>query len=141
MAGRGPEKFLTLSEANRALPEIEEHLQIMDRLVAERRDVADLVEDMEAYWGEALREESHAERGEYEELRRRLAALESDLEGRVVRIHDLGGHLKSHEQGLVDFYAIREGRVVFLCWQRGEEKVAHYHELDAGFPGRKPLTG
>jgi hypothetical protein len=26
-----------------------------------------------------------------------------------------------------------------LCWLLGEDEVAHWHELDAGFAGRKSL--
>jgi hypothetical protein len=28
---------------------------------------------------------------------------------------------------------------VYLCWQHGEPRVAHWHEIDAGFAGRQPL--
>ena len=39
----------------------------------------------------------------------------------------------------MDFPALREGREVYLCWRLGEEEVAFWHELDAGFSGRQPL--
>jgi hypothetical protein len=47
--------------------------------------------------------------------------------------------LRDPETGLVDFPGEREGRRVWLCWCLGEERVAHWHELDSGFIGRKPL--
>ena len=47
--------------------------------------------------------------------------------------------LKGFEQGLVDFYGMYEGRVVCLCWLQGEGSVTHWHELDAGFSGRRPI--
>jgi hypothetical protein len=28
---------------------------------------------------------------------------------------------------------------VFLCWKHGESSVSYWHDLDAGFGGRKPL--
>jgi hypothetical protein len=28
---------------------------------------------------------------------------------------------------------------VHLCWRYGEERITHYHELDSGFGGRRPL--
>jgi hypothetical protein len=34
---------------------------------------------------------------------------------------------------------MREGREVYLCWRLGEEDVAFWHELQAGFGGRQPL--
>jgi len=47
--------------------------------------------------------------------------------------------LRDAETGLVDFPGEREGRRVWLCWQLGEDRVAHWHELETGFLGRKPL--
>ncbi len=47
--------------------------------------------------------------------------------------------LRDPETGLIDFPARREGRDVFLCWRMGEETVAHWHGMEAGFAGRHPL--
>jgi hypothetical protein len=47
--------------------------------------------------------------------------------------------LRDAESGLVDFPSLREGRVVQLCWRLGEDRVEHWHEVDAGFQARKPL--
>jgi hypothetical protein len=41
--------------------------------------------------------------------------------------------------GLVDFPALVNGRPIWLCWKLGEDDVGHWHELDAGIAGRKPL--
>jgi hypothetical protein len=42
---------------------------------------------------------------------------------------------------LIDFPAWMNGREVYLCWRLGEPDVGHWHELDAGFAGRKKLSG
>jgi hypothetical protein len=47
--------------------------------------------------------------------------------------------LRDPETGLIDFPGRRDGRPVFLCWQLGEERVTHWHEVGSGFTGRKPL--
>lgn len=47
--------------------------------------------------------------------------------------------LRDPQSGLVDFLGEVQGRRVWLCWRVGEERVAHFHELDSGFAGRKPL--
>jgi hypothetical protein len=47
--------------------------------------------------------------------------------------------LRDPETGLVDFPAEREGERVYLCWRLGEDRVAHWHPLDTGFAGRRPL--
>jgi hypothetical protein len=33
-----------------------------------------------------------------------------------------------------------DGRLVYLCWKYDEPEVLYWHELDAGFAGRQPLT-
>ena len=47
--------------------------------------------------------------------------------------------VKDLDTGLVDFPALHEGEEVLLCWQLGEDEVAHWHGVDEGFAGRKPL--
>lgn len=66
----------------------------------------------------------------YEELRRAVRALGT-----------LGVLLKDLDTGLVDFPSRRDGREVLLCWKMGEAEIGFWHELDAGFAGRRPLGG
>ncbi len=54
-------------------------------------------------------------------------------------IANLGIEIKDLDRGLCDFPHLRDGRVVYLCWQRGEESIEWWHDLDAGFAGRQPL--
>lgn len=54
-------------------------------------------------------------------------------------LHALGCELKDLDKGLVDFYGMHGGDVVYFCWMDGEEKVSHWHTLDSGFKGRKKL--
>ena len=71
------------------------------------------------------------------------------LQGRAVQIigklrdilrdvAELGVEVKATD-GLVDFRSRLHGRTVLLCWKYGEERVRFFHELDAGFAGRRPL--
>lgn len=53
-------------------------------------------------------------------------------------VSELGVEVKAAD-GLVDFRSKLHGRTVYLCWKFGEERITHFHELDAGFAGRKPL--
>ena len=57
----------------------------------------------------------------------------------ISRIRELGVILKDLDMGLLDFPHERDGRVVFLCWHPPEERIAFWHELEAGYPGRQPL--
>ena len=52
--------------------------------------------------------------------------------GREIMIKDL-------DRGLIDFPAFVGGKEVFLCWEKGEEDVEFWHDLDTGFGGRERL--
>jgi hypothetical protein len=64
-----------------------------------------------------------------------LATVRRGLE----ELDGAGVILRDPETGLLDFPARREGRDIFLCWRMGEEKVAYWHGMEAGFAGRRPL--
>ncbi len=52
----------------------------------------------------------------------------------------LGVQLKDYSRGLIDFPTLRDGQIVLLCWQLGEdEQIEWWHEMETGFAGRKPL--
>ena len=57
----------------------------------------------------------------------------------IERIRELGVLLKDLDMGLLDFPHEREGRVVFLCWHPPEERIEYWHEIEAGYQGRRPL--
>jgi hypothetical protein len=44
------------------------------------------------------------------------------------------------ERGLVDFPAVIDGREVYLCWLLDEPQVTHWHAIESGFAGRRPLA-
>ena len=76
----------------------------------------------------------------------KAAAVERQREAVLTQIREqldnllaLGVEVKSLE-GLVDFRAILSGRQVFLCWQAGESQITHWHELGAGFGGRRQIA-
>jgi hypothetical protein len=71
----------------------------------------------------------------------RLQRLAGEVSAAVERINELGCLVKDLEQGLVDFYSLRDDEPVFLCWQFGEPAVTHWHPLDGGFASRQPIEG
>lgn len=75
------------------------------------------------------------------ELRDRSAEAVDELGAVVGEIQALGVQVKDLDIGLVDFPAIHPGtgETVLLCWRLGEETITHWHGLDEGFAGRKPL--
>jgi hypothetical protein len=71
----------------------------------------------------------------------RLQRLAAEVAAAVERVNAMGCLVKDLEQGLVDFYSMRDDESVFLCWQFGEPAVAHWHPVDAGFAARQPIEG
>jgi hypothetical protein len=72
--------------------------------------------------------------------------LKRDLQARIAlyqeawrEVEATGAVLKDPRAGLLDFYGRVDGKLVWLCWRFGEEAVTHYHALDEGFGGRKPI--
>ena len=99
-----------------------------------------------------------------DELRVKLEGDHERLDGLMESGNDLGGELVNHSvktiaemqsvlqkfgqreiivkdlrRGLVDFPAIIGGKEVFLCWEKDEDDVEFWHDMDSGFAGREPL--
>jgi hypothetical protein len=73
--------------------------------------------------------------------------LKGVLQGRISRyetgwqrVQTWGGVIKDPQTGLVDFYGRVDGKLVWLCWRYGEDSLGYYHELTAGYSGRRPLS-
>ena len=63
----------------------------------------------------------------------------TDLAGASGELETLGVQMKAYARGLIDFPTMRDGRVVLLCWQLGEgDELEWWHDLEAGFAGRRP---
>jgi hypothetical protein len=68
-----------------------------------------------------------------------IALLIGQVQGWVEEIHSYGCMCKGVERGLIDFPCLLGAEVVFLCWQIGETSVGHWHRIEEGFAGRRPL--
>ncbi|HKZ98372.1 MAG TPA: DUF2203 domain-containing protein [Thermoplasmata archaeon] len=135
----GPVRLFTVDEANALLPAIEAVLARMDGKLARMKEVRELLEDDEAYWGPELQDATNPERARYVRLVAELEDVRAALEEDAGEVRRLGAELKDPHLGLVDFYARINGDIAYICWQRGEPRVGHWHTLEAGFAGRKPL--
>ena len=69
----------------------------------------------------------------------RIERVTAELQRGLGAIAELGGVPKDLSLGLVDFLHLRNGREVNLCWKYGEREIRHWHGLDEGYAGRKPL--
>jgi hypothetical protein len=75
----------------------------------------------------------------FDESTAALRAAEDDLVQALGGLHQMGVELKDPRSGLVDFLSYRDGELVELCWKLGEDRVAHWHRIGEGYPGRKPV--
>ena len=125
------------------MPEIEERIYTVDEANA-------LIDDLRARL-ERIREARQTILKTAERLSRGASANGGGAEGSasleamavlregVEALTSQGIVLRDADTGLIDFPTRREGRLVYLCWRLGEDRVTHWHEVDAGFGGRKPL--
>jgi hypothetical protein len=57
----------------------------------------------------------------------------------LIELEQVGCEFKGFEEGLVDFHGKLDDREILWCWKLGEDRITHWHELDAGFTGRQPI--
>ena len=57
----------------------------------------------------------------------------------IAEIDAIGVQVKDLDSGLLDFPFRLDDEVVLLCWRVGEPAIEHWHTVDAGFQGRKPV--
>lgn len=77
----------------------------------------------------------------YATLEQAVAAASRELGRILARLDELGVQVKDLELGLLDFPTVHpgSGETVLLCWRAGEATIGHWHGLDEGYAGRKPL--
>src|SRR5262245_7067046 len=131
-------KYFTPAQANAALPLVRAIVADIVALAGDLRDRHESLDrlrqaDRKSALSAAHQEELDLAQAEFERGRQRMQELEQELA-------DLGIELKDHFKGLVDFWCRMDGRDVYLCWKLGEPEVAHWHELNAGFAGRRKLA-
>jgi hypothetical protein len=135
---KGPRVF-TPEEADALLPRVEEIFRDLDRIRDRMRLVKRKLDVLEMIYGGNPDAVAGPDRTEYRQCLEAVEEGRREFEALVARLNELGGTLKGLDEGLVDFYGVVEGHLVWLCWKRGEPEVSYYHDLDEGFAGRKPL--
>jgi hypothetical protein len=71
---------------------------------------------------------------------RAVAQATLDLQRAIAELQAEDIVVRDVMRGLVDFPAVRDGEEIYLCWLVDEAEIEHWHELDAGFAGRRRLT-
>jgi len=123
-------KHFSVEEAEALIPRIENIFEAIAELVAQAEVKADALRRRRDDGGDPAGEA--IERGQ-------LQFLAQSVDAQLRRIVELGGVPKGVDPALVDFPHRLDGREVYLCWRLGEKRVTHYHGVDEGFGGRRPL--
>jgi hypothetical protein len=129
---------LTLEAANALVPRLRE---LMDAQTARRKDIEERIDGLTRILGKTP-SAIQPDPDDSSEVRDLKADIISRLEGYQAAwtaLDEMGGVLKDPRTGLIDFYGQVDGKLVWLCWRYGEDAIAHYHQLNEGFSGRKPI--
>jgi hypothetical protein len=121
-------KHYSIAEARALLPRVRQWLlaleQCQTRLQALDERVAALLKRGDDAGGEPVNQ-----------LIKTLARCQQILQEfrrRQIQVKDL-------RRGLLDFPSLREGREVFLCWEKDEDDIEFWHDLETGYGGRERL--
>jgi len=130
-------RTFSLSEAQAMLP-------ILEGLLRGTIDAKQLIEEVDEEL-EELSQQVFVNGGMLVDVpywSRRKAEREKALQkakDAVAEINAIGVQVKDLDIGLLDFPCNVDGEVVLLCWKMGEDKITHYHGVEEGFAGRKPI--
>ncbi len=127
-------RLFSIEEANNLIPKLERDFLILREL---NQEVTAIIREKELLSKGNGDINLNADRVpvDLELLTKNLESI-SKMIGDILKI---GIHVKDIDAGLVDFPHLRDGNIVYLCWQSGEKSIGYWHELDSGKAGRKPL--
>jgi len=130
-------KIFSVEEANNALPKIKKILSELRHLretIESKKVEMDLLEIVGVSKKDSVSQKTGMSK-EMEMLNQLAVTFNRHLE----TLENLGCQVKDLNQGLVDFFTVRDGKLAYLCWKEGENTIQFWHSLEGGFRGRKPL--
>ena len=134
-----PPTLLTVEEANRLLEQAMPLVQQLQRLhvsiLQTNQQLDDDVQKLSVGNGYPIQEL----RERIEKLTAAQMKLLEEFQAALQQLETLGCVLKDVSTGLIDFYSLRDGEVVCLCWRVGEKRIGFWHRLEDGFAGRQPV--
>jgi hypothetical protein len=132
-------KMLTLEEANAALPQVKTILKslrdLRERVLRIQAQIE--IEEMTGLGsdGRLTPSAQNAVTVQMDDFQAHTHQFENLLE----ELFQMGAHLKDLSRGLIDFYSLRDGEIIFLCWIEGESEIQHWHTIEGGFQNRQSL--
>ena len=132
-------KLFTVNEANGLLAEVRGSLHSLRRIRDEMAELEKKKAVEELSWLKEDGSVSPRAQRETDILEKALESKGKVFEEKLGLLNALGVQLKDLEEGLIDFFTEREGKLVYLCWKDGEDQIRYWHDMDSGFAGRRPL--
>lgn len=133
-------RILTVEQANQLLPDVRKFLSALraQRAALQRLEQAVTILELQGLRadGTMSSEVQAAATATADELATAMEQFQSTLRRR----DGLGCQLKDLEEGLVDFFTVHQGQLVYLCWKDGEDAIRFWHGLEDGFAGRRPIA-
>jgi hypothetical protein len=130
-------KTFTLEEAQSLLPVVESLL----KRALEAKRAAQEVEEQISELGRRIYL-TGGMRVDVATVSKQRAEVEEHLQRvreSIAEIDSIGVQVKDMDTGLLDFPCKVDDQVVLLCWRMGESAIEHWHTVDDGYKGRKPL--
>ncbi|MGD0814902.1 MAG: DUF2203 domain-containing protein [Verrucomicrobiota bacterium] len=118
----------TLEEARALLPTVRGWLDELGRR-------QELLKTLDKRVGQLISSGDDAGGPSVNQLARTLAECKAVLQ----RFHAREIQIKDLNRGLLDFPSWRDGREVFLCWEKEEDDIEYWHDLDSGYASRERL--
>ena len=130
-------RYFTLTEARAALPAvgrgIREAVQAKSRYEEADRAIHDLAQRIMMMGG------VNVDTVAAEAWKNQHDSNGQTLKTVMERIEELGVLVKDLDIGLVDFPTLFRGEEVYLCWRMDESDIDHWHGVNEGVAGRRPI--
>jgi len=130
-------RYFTLAEARAALPivgrSIREAVHAKGRYLEAEKEIQDLGQRILMMGG--IQVDTRAAEAWKTQRDSNAQTLKNSME----RIENMGVLVKDLDIGLVDFPTLFHGEEVYLCWRMDENDIDHWHGVNEGFAGRKPI--
>lgn len=131
-------KFFTVEEADKLIGLLD---STFDRIKRNKQQYLWLQEEISILKliAECGADEKNPDAIALNEKTRKFKTVAREIEKDTATIEETGCILRDVDTGLVDFFSIQNGTVVFLCWKKGDESIKYWHSIHDGFAGRQLL--
>jgi len=126
-------------EANALVPKLARAFEEIDDVRQRLKTIKGKIDVLEMIWGDEIHAETNPDHKEHAHYLEEIEQAKKEYDAAGRKFSEYEAVVKSIDQGLVDFYGVIDGRLIFLCWKRGEKSIEYYHHLEDGFPGRQPI--